>query len=270
MDEKDYSRLKIINASGYLFQLRVEDEIRRSKSYALGNMEIVASEHRWVDRKTLDESFIDTIVQKGILRVVIETKRVQDAEWIFLVPHDLKLNHNLRLRWTHINKDDDKYHDWSKIVLTPHSLRSAFCLIRGQGEKNLSMLERIGGYLLRSVEALSIEELNYSYPSERSRSFTYLPIIITNAKLLVCRIDSEEVDITTGTLDIADFVEVPYIQFYKNMSSSLFQTDKTLNEIKRSNEYNNRSVMVVNSANVIDFFDDLSLPNTLEQPWMFI
>ncbi len=121
---------------------------------------------------------------------------------------------------------------------------------------------------MRSVEALSIEELNYSYPSERSRSFTCLPIIITNVKLLACRIDSEEVDITTGTLDIADFEEVPYIQFYKNMSSSLFQTDKALYEIKRSNEYNNRSVMVVNSANVIDFFDALSLPNTLEHPWM--
>ncbi len=52
----------------------------------VSNMKIVASEHRWVDNLTMEEGFNDTIIEIGILRGVIETKRVQDAEWIFLIP----------------------------------------------------------------------------------------------------------------------------------------------------------------------------------------
>jgi hypothetical protein len=267
MNPQDKSRLKIINASGYLFQLKIEDEIRNLKTYTDNNIKIIASEHRWVDIDTSDEGFIDTIIENGIFRYVIETKRVQDAEWIFLVPRNSNPTQDTRLLFARINVSNNKYYqDWAKVIIRPLTIRSSFCLIRGQGESKLSMLERIGETLLRSVESLAVEELYIPYESTRDRSFVYLPIIITNAKLLISEYDPNDVDLMTGKINEASFNETPFIQFYKNMSSSL-KTDSKPHNLHEANLQNNRSVIIVNSDKIAEFIDNIQIPGNAPQPW---
>jgi len=263
---QDESRLKIINASGYLFQLKVEDEIKNLKTYSDNNIKIIASEHRWVDLESKDEGFIDTIIENGIFRYVIETKRVQDGEWIFLVPEGSSPTQETRLLFTQLKNDNRIYKDWGKVILRPLTDRSSFCIIRGQGESKLTMLERIGGILLRSVESLAYEELSIGYDTERDRSFVYLPMIITNANLVCCRVDPANVDIATGRIDDAKFTDIPYIQFFKNMSSSV-STDITLKNIERINTHNNRSIIVINSEKISDYIDNIVIPANAPQPW---
>lgn len=266
MSETKKTRLNVLNASGYLYQLRIEDELKSLKTYTDGNIEIIASEHRWVDLETKDEGFIDTIIENGIVRYVIETKRVQDGEWIFLLPEDSQNTPESRLLWTQCKSNKQKYADWARVIMKPSTYKSSFCLIRGQGEAKISFLERIGGVLIRSIESLSVEELEISSGLDYDKSYVYLPIIITNASLFTCAFDTERVDLSTGKLDDCSFQEVPFIQFYKNLSASL-NTDTSPRNIKESNIQNNRSVFVVNSAHLADFFDKIQFPKYASQPW---
>ena len=55
--------LKLVNASGFLFQLRVEDEINKTAS--IHGKTILSKEHKWIDESKGKEGFIDLIVTTG-------------------------------------------------------------------------------------------------------------------------------------------------------------------------------------------------------------
>jgi len=59
MPEEKEDLLKLVNASGFLFQLRVEDEVTKTSSSH--GKTVLAREHRWVDQVTESEKFIDLI-----------------------------------------------------------------------------------------------------------------------------------------------------------------------------------------------------------------
>ena len=76
----------IINASGFLFQLRIENELRENVIAPDSRWKIVGREHRWVNPSTGYEGFIDLLLDTGTLILVIECKRVTEGHWVFLVP----------------------------------------------------------------------------------------------------------------------------------------------------------------------------------------
>ncbi|MBL8097970.1 MAG: hypothetical protein JNK81_02255 [Anaerolineales bacterium] len=264
--ENNEDFLNIVNKSGFLFQDRVEKEIDAAKP---GSWMPIAHEHRWVDPLDGNEGYIDLILEYGIERMVIECKKVSDAKWIFLVPsHQTKTN-RAKLLWTYeglIRSETyrKKLSVWHNFRTKLDSLEALFCIVRGQGENDNPMLERLSSHLLRSVENLANEELEYQKRSE-GEFHIYYPVIITNAKLLVCYYDSNDIEISTGQLAKANFEEVSSIRFRKNLSSSV--QPKEILHLKQANSDYERTVFIINSNHIIDVLSQMKLPYEINAPW---
>lgn len=75
-------RLKIVNASGFLFQSRVEHEV--DSTIRRPGWKVLAREYAWRDQKG-EEHYADMILGKGAMFFVVECKRTQQADWVFVV-----------------------------------------------------------------------------------------------------------------------------------------------------------------------------------------
>lgn len=255
----------MVNNSGFLFQLRLEEEIKQSRPVSpIGEWQQIAREHKWIDSLDGKEGFIDIVLEcGGITRLVIECKRVTDASWLFLVPSDKKESRHGQLLWT---ESIANTFDWHNFSFNPLSLESTFCVVRGQGEKDTPLLERLSSLLLRSTESLANEELSLTFKQER-RIRVYLPVIVTNAVLYACRFNISDINIDTGKLSESEFTQVPFIRFRKNLSSTIKSNSpftSNLNEINRQNE---RTVLIINAKELTTILSRLDLPYQLNAPW---
>jgi len=269
MPETPESLLNLVNASGFLFQLRVEQEIKAMEAFRSGNLELIAREHRWVDPVDGTEGFIDVILKSGIGHMVVECKRVTDATWVFLIPDGRDGMLRARLLWTSLTQDGAKIAEWHDFSLTPPSPEATFCIVRGQGERDTPMLERVSSLLLRSLESLANEEINRQAQTTRQQLSIYYPIIITNATLQVCRFNASSVDTSTGRLDDAAFEEVPFVRFRKNLSSTLTSRGSqfTLQTVNLENE---RTVFVINAGHLTTIMQEWDVPYKRNAPWPWV
>ena len=266
MAESNETLLDFINSSGFLFQSRIEKEIMTIKP---GRWQPFAHEHRWIDPIDNKENFIDLILEGEIRRAVIECKRTTDASWVFLIPKGKDQTNELRLLWTYKRdieqeKSIKKLAEWHDFHTAAATLESQFCIIRGQGEKDAPMLERLSSSLLRSVESVANEELEFD--SQLANDIhIYFPIIITNATLYASRFTPDNIDIRTGRISSADFEEIPAVRFRKNLSSSL-KPKKNYN-LLQTNIENERSILIINSSNLVKALEGIETPYHNNFPW---
>jgi hypothetical protein len=257
-DANDADLLRLINGSGFLFQLRVEDEVRRTSQ--THQKHILAREHRWKDEATGEEGFIDLIMTTGTNgKMVVECKRTRDANWVFLVPTDARIVGKANVLWTGTLPNNRKIAAWDNLELNPASFESSFCVIRGQGEGDAPMLERISGILLGASESLAAEELKYPQRVGVQGLRFYFPVIVTNAKLKICRCDFSAVDLSTGTIPGAVFEDVAFLRFAKSMSTRL-QSSRPPNNLAESARESQRTVFIMNAE---------TLPTSLLGNWEF-
>jgi hypothetical protein len=257
--QPDNKLLNLVNAAGFLFQLRVQQEIE--STYASHQKSVVAREHRWVDPDSGQEGFIDLVITTGTNgKIVVECKRVSDAEWVFLVPEGLSETHRARVLWTKKFDESRQGAAWDQFKLSPPSLESEFCIVRGQGEGQQPMLERLSSTVLRSTEALAIEELSYSRSAGRTGLRFYFPAIVTTATLHVCRFEPSDIDLLSGKLGDAQFEEVPFIRFTKSLPSGL-SSSRPPEKLSESAQESQRTIFVMNAEH---------LPQTLLGTWEFL
>lgn len=261
MAETNESLLKFVNASGFLFQLRVEQEIKNLD----GNWEIAACEHRWFDPQEENEGFIDLALKKGIIRMVVECKRVTDANWVFLVPNKKSDTESARTMWTMRQAPDKHIAEWHDFKISPVSSEATFCIVRGQGEKDTPMLERLSSLVLRSLESLAIEEFAFSERSDFQPRI-YLPVIVTNAALNICRFDPSKINISTGQIDDAEFEPVPLVRFRKSLSSTM-SSGKPQNSLEASNRSNERTIFIINSNHLAELLNKFDVSYQSNAPW---
>jgi hypothetical protein len=126
-------------------------------------------------------------------------------------------------------------------------------------------LERLSSLLLRSLEAIADEGLGYSSQSSGA-SRVYVPVIVTNATLLVCRFDPAQTDLSAGRIDDADFEPVKCVRFRKNFSSTT-SLAKPQEDLKTSNRYNERTIFVINSGALADTLGRWDMSYQLNAPW---
>lgn len=261
--------LRLVNAAGFLFQLRVQQEIE--SSFLKHQKQIIAREHHWCDPQTGREGFIDLIISTGTNgKMIIECKRVRDANWVFLVPESSQETGLAHILWTSKLNDTRQVAAWDPFVLTPPSLEAEFCIVRGQSQNQQPMLERISDLLLRSTECLAEEEFIYDRPIGKIGLRFYFPVIITTASLHVCRFDPSDVDIVSGELTQPNFHEVPFLRFTKSLSSRI-SSSTSPHDIAQSAMENRRTVFVVNSRKLDPFLLDkwelTRYPASTQWPW---
>lgn len=251
MDPSHNSLLSLVNASGFLFQLRVEQEISATQSKH--RKSVLAHEHRWTHPATQQNGFIDLITTAGTNgKIVMECKRLRAAEWAFLIPPDAKPTTYLRILWAKRFSAERRGSAWDAFALRRESLEAEFCVVRGQADAQIPMLERLSTTLLASVEALANEELAFAQSEGSTGIRFYFPAIVTTATLYVCRVDPSRVDIASGELKDASFEEVPFIRFTKSMATSL-TSSHIPSGIQDAAKESRRTVFVVNAAHLAEF-----------------
>lgn len=267
MAEDKKTLLSLVNASGFLFQLRIEREVRQLSHQHDSNWNVVASEHRWVDPIASSEGFIDLILQSHAGRMVVECKRVRQGEWIFLVGDGKTNISRSRFLWTYLNDSQTPFSQWDEFNFADSSPESSFCVVRGQGESDRPMLERVTGPLLRSTEVFAEQELGFGYDRTYGPAWIYIPVIITNAQLRICKFDPQEINIGTGELPDADFEAVPMVRFRKALSTTMSAkiTDQTIERVTIDQQ---RTVLVVNSESLNSVLRTAALHKFEEEwPW---
>ena len=253
---------QILDSSGFPFQLRVADDIRRNPGS--NGWRVIADEHCWRSATSGETGFIDIVASYGIVRWVIECKRGAGARWLFLAPRrQAETVGRSKLLWTDKMPGSDDVLAWVDLDSRPSSAESSYCIVRGQADKE-PMLERIASSLVESVEALASEELKFSKPSESHERRIYQPVIVTTATLLLCRFAPSDVDLATGKLphETANTEAVEYVRFRKALSSELPSSDA--GDLATAHEDNQRTVLIVQAKalahllahwNVIPKFD---------------
>ena len=261
----------IVNASGFLFQLGVQHSIDASNSKH--KFEIEAWEHpwHWQDRS----GFIDLILGRSSVRLVCECKRSRDANWIFLVENGHEKYDRARLRWLY-HGSPGLQSGWHDFYLTTEAHESAFCVVRGHGENQQPMLERIAALLVDSVDGLAEEEAHIIARSSSGDGLRiYVPIIVTNAHLWICKYDPTTIDLSSGLVENAEYTTVPYVMFRKALSTipteRPSQSDAApYQQFRHWSNEQDRTVLVVNAASFVSILTawrDAVIRDTGYMPW---
>lgn len=197
---------RLINASGYAFQLAAEGVIGDHRKSA---SQVVAREHPWLHDGTGQSGFVDFVIQRDMFRFIVECKRTTDGDWLFLVPD--ATNNEASIFDCHWSQElDDKHEvaDWGPVHFRPTHPLAQFCCVRGQGEGQVSFLDRIGSELIYATEAIASAEIKVE-TFFHERTAVYIPAIVTNARLHVATFATHDVNLTSGQVANCEFSEVP-------------------------------------------------------------
>ena len=260
---------KMVNASGFAFQIAVEHEVTKTK--AEHGWEVLAHEHPWSVGH--ESGFADLILGRyPTERLVVECKRPRGATWIFLVPDDGVASTRFRLQWMNASPNAPTFIGWSDFTVKPASYESGFCIVRGQGEGETPLLERLSSKLTTSLAAIAREEMDLLPKDRRDEQILlHLPVIVTTAELIVCRLKRDAVDLSDGELKAGEgkFEQVPFIRFRKTLAYELtgHGMPKSLAEAAADKE---RMVFVVHAAQISSFLRQLLVTwprHPSEMPW---
>lgn len=271
LEEKE-KLLRLVNSSGFPFQLRVADQIRhRVDSFV--QWELLAQEYPWRSANNDHEGFIDIVIRNSQNdRMVLECKRTRDAEWVFLLPKNGISDVGTQAKLLYVGAQaglslEQLRIRWHNFQVQPESPISGFCIVRGTGEGQKPMLENLCGILLNSVECFANEESAIAIERKVDHNCLYIPVIVTNANLQVCRFKLGSVSLQDGEIPDGDFESVPYIRFSKSLSTKPIVAAMSISAASRARE---RTVLVVQSAHLDSFLDKWYMANSREnqRAWM--
>lgn len=208
----DATQLGQVNRSGFPFQIGVEDEIRR-----LGQRHepwtVVGTEIPW------DGGFIDVVARRHEAIAVLECKRVDEQDWIFLVPSNA--SKTIRATWNFYDSragipgSTGMY--FGEFTLAADSHEASLCALSKKKNTGNVTLERTCQELIRASQAIA----DFPQLQHRTEIEIQIPIVVTTARLKVCRYNARQVDPAEGIIrpESAFFEEVPYIRFRKAFQS---------------------------------------------------
>lgn len=245
----DKEKLKnLVNASGYLLQLRVEQDVRDLERE--NGWSVAVTEQPWRHPHSGAEGFLDLVLDRyGVHTLAVECKRPRDAQWVFLVPEGKSANVT-RVRWYWEINRKRPAGDWFNLYLSPPSYESAFCVVRGSGERDVGLLERICSHLCAGIEALAWQQAQLFTNPDDPHYWFLAPVIVTTAELYVCKVEPARVSLAEGELSDPAFERVPWIRFRKTLSPLSRPTPGARN-IGEASKGHERTVIVVNAAEFI-------------------
>jgi hypothetical protein len=254
----------LLNASGFVFQLGLESAVRGAKLQY--DWRVAGREHPWA---TQDASgYIDLVLSYGNIHLLLECKRYRDAEWLFLMPDANQLTRShARICWTDTVPHRPGLAGWGDIQVYPSSPQAEFCAIRGQGEKDSPLLERLASQVCSATDGLASDYLQLH---EQSRSSNIvIPVIVTTAELLIGRFDPKDVHLATGEIDKVSFSKVPHLRFRKSLTAGGHAGDYEPERLIDLSADSERTVFIVNSSHFIPWLNEFQISaGTPTSPWV--
>jgi hypothetical protein len=266
-----FSARKLLNASGYMFQLGVKHAVE-STSYDSPQIyghrwEVVGWEDPWSDSEE-ETGFIDLVLKRGEAQIVVECKRDQDGHWVFPVAKHADVTSRLfvlNLKAGSKNHQIDAF--WDRANVSPMSFEAEFCVRGAEDKKRTPTLEDESQKLLASVDAVAvrlIEQMKDDWkrgqevmpqiagkPAPRA----ILPMIVTNARLSIATVDYSSISLEDGSIpDSTEIEEVDCVRFCKNLAVPELASFKTEESIAPGI----RSVLIVQARRLAQVLGKLS------------
>lgn len=256
---------ELVNKSGFPLQIRLEQEIRSTEKDH--KWKIVSSEHSWTSPDG-SVGFIDLILEKSGLCLVIECKRFLDGNLVFLLDKNIDpSNYLIRLLWSHYFKMPDNDNLFLKtgyfdFPSTLSSHQASFCVTPKKDEDRYT-IEKLAGNLISSIECLPLQE----YKIESKRTYygdlcsVFLPVIVIASELFVCHLRPDNVNLESGRIDNLHFEPVQFIRFRKSLPSTV-ESDSKVEDLGSLNKINERTLLIVRSSNIVDFLKGCHVQKT--------
>jgi hypothetical protein len=245
----------IVDKSGYPFQIAVQNLIQTTRRKNEHDWNVIEHEYPWYNFENKTKGYIDLIIGRGSIKLIIECKRVlKNPNWIFLntsqkpqfeAAYGLRVGHRLRA-----------YAVWDKFIIQPPSIKSEFCIFE---TKERRIIETDIGILIDAIEAYSLTDINriksdliYHTHSEEA---WFVPIIVTTATLVDSKIDPNKINFTNGKIknDDLDFQTVSCVRFEKSIKT---------NHMSESNFYSERGLVTCFIININNLISILKMWNT--------
>lgn len=253
---------KLVNQSGFPLQLAI-DRLVQDRSDELG-WNVVYREHGW-KHPDGQSGFADLVLEDrhGSSVLVVECKRVLEADWIFLEELPAKpASRRTRLWATNTANHGREHSGYYDARAMPESCESMYCVVAGQDAKSRPMLERVAAETTAAMEAIAMEEL----PVVTKRQYglrMYVPVIVTTARLIVSRFDPKHVALKNGEASSAQHEVHPWIRFRKQFSTEFAVQPKNpewdFSALAAAKE---KLVYVVNVESLADFLAKWAVTNS--------
>jgi len=251
-DNNGNELLELVNLSGYPLQIGLEYAVKQT--YQMHQWSVVGREHFWASPELKKEGFIDIILSRYNLRMVVECKRVLDQDWIFLVTDRKKFNvRKSKLLRSNINSSNSNY-EWLDFNLLPETFESPFCIM-GR-DRDRPSIEKLSSDLLMSVESLANEEISIMqfHPPVSAVELGYVPVIVTTAELHTCIFNPSDVNIDDGKVSTTSkFERVEIVRFRKGLSTANLDSLQLAHDLGESNKANERTVYIIHAGKFVDF-----------------
>lgn len=255
---------RLLNASGFRFQLAIEDAVR--KSDISGTWKVTGREHPW--RTGDSEGYIDLILSSGTTHLVLECKRSRDADWLFLMPDNAQMERShARVCWTDTKPHRRALKGWGDTQVYPRSPETEFCVVRGQGEKDTPLLERMAAGVVQATDGLARQYLELGRESRTTHRL--LPVIVTSASLFVSQFSPGGVSLQTGEPNEAKHQEVSHLRFRKSLAGPEVPFEfepETLEDLAYGSI---RTVFVVQATGLVDWLRSFQTSaSDATSPWV--
>ena len=213
----------ILNASGYLFQLRVRHEIESTQSDH--GWRVSRWEEPWKHPEG-GTGFTDLVVSEPMFgtRLVMECKRHVDGNWVFPISDD-RVAERRHVRVLEVEKEERGSIGvvWHDLTSTLVCHESEFCVIdRKKGRQDL--LEDVSRTLLDEVDieaSKAAQELRTSERTGNPGAFRVciVPVVVTNALLSVVTVHLDGISLLDGKApDDVPVEPVPFVRFRKTLA----------------------------------------------------
>lgn len=215
----DHKLSEAVNRSGFPLQIGLEYLINHTRSSH--GWKVIYSEHSWKNPTDGCSGFIDLVLedQYGTSVLIVESKRVLETSWVFLIEDQRQLKRRHAKSWVmRYNGNKFSYFGSKELTLDPTSPQSQYCVVDGQDPKSKPMLERVGSDVVSSMEGFATEEKEL-HLKDREAFRMYFGVVVTTARVKVCSFDPAKISTTDGKIQEASYTEVPYLRFRKQLLS---------------------------------------------------
>jgi hypothetical protein len=95
--------------------------------------------------------------------------------------------------------------------------------VRGTGDGDRPLLERLAALVSRATESFGIQELTVERTASLDLPTIYVLVIVSNVELFMCHADLAQIDIRTGCLssDQVSFETIPLVRFRKPLTTQI-------------------------------------------------
>jgi hypothetical protein len=208
-------------ASGFPFQTAIEEIARRDST-------VVVEATEWPWRDETADCFLDLVISRMFLHLVIECKKTSKDKWVFLRPRST--DETVQSRCAYMSRIPEIPTEFqvfcADTAIGPGSPQSEFCVAMTSasgGDRRL--LEKDAQKLVRGTNAFArnyaLDRQNRSYETSGFHD-VFLPVIVTNAELFVADYDPKSIDLETGqfvTRDAAAIRRASFVRFRKCFTS---------------------------------------------------